>query len=169
MWGIQVAAAAVDVDDPISVPDGTILVRSAGEKECGRMADDTDGIRVGTCAVRSHPAPDASVEIISGETVDEMEVSVVHREVQIVRQTGEKSQDMVSFLGRAVVEQILVGRHSAVLPPQIPSAKFVIGAEGVEAHLLMVAQEHGHIGSRHNLLQHIHTAGAPVNHIPKDV
>ena len=33
----------------------------------------------------------------------------------------------------------------------------------------MVAQEHGYVGSLHDLLQQIHAAGAPINHIPKDV
>ena len=99
MWGIQVAAAAVDVDDPISVPDGTILVRPAGEKDRGCVADDTDGVRAGTYAVRFHPTPDASVTIMSGKAVDEMEFLVIYREVQTVRQSGEKTKDTVSFLG----------------------------------------------------------------------
>lgn len=46
MWGIQIAAAAVDINDPVSVPDGTILVHPAGKKYCGGVTNDTDGIRV---------------------------------------------------------------------------------------------------------------------------
>lgn len=51
---VQVAAAAVDV---VPVPDGVILVHSAGEKGRGGVADDADGVRIGACAVRFHPGP----------------------------------------------------------------------------------------------------------------
>ena len=104
--GIQVAAAAVDVDDPISVPDGIILVPPAGKKYRGCVTDDTDRIRVWICAVWFHATPNAGITIISGKTVDKMKVLVVHCEIQIVWQAGEKLQDAVSFLGRAVVEQL---------------------------------------------------------------
>lgn len=115
--GIQVAAAAVDINDPISMPDGTILVHPAGKKYCGCVTNDTDGIRVWTYTVWFHSPPDAGVAIISGKAMDEMKIPVTYRDVQIVRQSGEKLQDAVSFLRRAVVEQILVGGHSTVLPP----------------------------------------------------
>lgn len=117
MRGIQVAAAAVDVDDPISVPDGIILVRPAGKKYRGCVTDDTDRIRVRTCTVWFHATPNAGITIISGKSVDKMKVLAVHCEIQAVWQAGEKLQDAVSFLWRAVVEQFLVGSHSAVLLP----------------------------------------------------
>ena len=97
MWGIQVAAATVDVDDPVSVPDGRILFHPASEKDCGRMADDTGSVLVGAYAVWFHPTPDAGVVIISRKAVDKMKVLLAHREIQAVRQAGEKTQDTVSF------------------------------------------------------------------------
>lgn len=117
MWGLQIAAAAVDVKDPISVPNRTILVRPAGKKYRGCVTDDTDSIRVRTCAVLFHSPPDAGITIISRKTVDKMKVLILHSEVQAVWQSGEKLQDAVSFLWRAVVEQFLVGGYSTVLLP----------------------------------------------------
>lgn len=152
MRGIQVAAAAVDINDPISMPDGTILVRPSSEKDRGRMTNDTDGVLVGTYAVWLYPTPDASVTIMSRKAMHEMKFLVIYREVQTVRQSGEKTKDAVSFLGGAVVEQFLVGSHSTVLPPQIPGPKGIVGAKGTETHLFMVTQEHGHIGRLHDLL-----------------
>ena len=82
---VQVPTAAVDVDDPIPMPDGTILVRSAGEKDRRRVADDVDGGRIGTCAVRFHPAPDAGIMIFARETVDKMKFLIAHCEFQRIR------------------------------------------------------------------------------------
>ena len=101
---IQVAAAAVNINNPFSMPDGTILVHPAGKKYCGCVTDDTDSIWVRTCAIWFHATPNAGIAIISGKTVDKMKVLVVHGEIQIVWQAGEKLQDAVSFLWRAVVE-----------------------------------------------------------------
>ena len=81
MRGIQVAAAAVDVDDPISVPNRTILVRPAGKKYRGCVTDDTDSIRVRTCAIWFYSTPNAGITIISGKAVDKMKVLVLHCEI----------------------------------------------------------------------------------------
>lgn len=82
--GIQIAAAAIDVKDPVSVPDGIILVPPAGKKYRGCVTDDTDSIRVWTCTVWFHATPNAGITIISGKTVDKMKVLVVHCEIQAV-------------------------------------------------------------------------------------
>ena len=92
------------------------------------MADDTGSVLVGAYAVWFHPTPDAGVVIISRKAVDKMKVLLAHREIQAVRQAGEKTQDTVSFFGGAVVEQFPVGSHTSVLPSQIPGADFIIGA-----------------------------------------
>ena len=75
---------AVDVDDPIPMPDGGIHVHLAGEKDRGRVADDADGVRIGACAVRFHPAPYAGVVIVTWETVDQMKFLIAHCEFQII-------------------------------------------------------------------------------------
>ena len=49
MGSVQVTAAAVDVDDPVPMPDRGILIHSAGEKYCRGVADDADGVRIGAC------------------------------------------------------------------------------------------------------------------------
>ena len=72
--GVPVAAAAVNIDDPIPMPDREILVRSSGEKYCGCVADNTDGVRAGTDAIQLYSAPDAGVGIVTWETVNQVKV-----------------------------------------------------------------------------------------------
>ena len=90
MHGFPVATAAVNIDDPIPMPDGEILVHPAGEKDCGCVADNADSVWVGTSAARFRPAPDAGMEIVTGEAVNQMKVSAADGDLQAVRQTGEK-------------------------------------------------------------------------------
>ena len=90
MRGLQVAAATVNVDDPISMPDRKIFVNFTRKKHRRRVADNTDSVRVGAGAVRFHPAPDAGVVITAGEAMDQVKVLTADSELQIVRQAGEK-------------------------------------------------------------------------------
>ena len=112
------------------MPNGINLIRFVGEEYCGRVADDADGVRVGACAVRLHPAPDASFVVLTGAAMDQMELLTVHSEIQMVWQAREKTQDAVSLLRSAVVEQFPVGGCSTVVPPQIPGADFIAWAQG---------------------------------------
>ena len=41
--------------------------------------------------------------------------------------------------------------------------------QSAQAHLLVVAQKHGHIGRSHDLPEDVHSQGAPVNDVPQDV
>ena len=158
-----------NIDDAIPMPDGEILVHPAGKKDCGCVADNADSVWVGTSAARFRPAPDAGVGVVTGKAVNQMKVPAADGDLQAVRQPGEKTQDVVSPLGRAMVEQLPVGFHAAILPPQLPGTEFIVGPQGAQAHLLMVAQEHGHVGSLHDLLQYLYAARATVDHIPEDV
>lgn len=81
MGSVQVTAAAVDVDDPVPMPDRGILIHSAGEKYCRGVADDADGVRIGACAIWFYPAPDAGVVVVPWETVDKMELSLFKKSV----------------------------------------------------------------------------------------
>lgn len=107
------------------MPDGIILIRFVSEKYCGRVANDADGVRVGACAVRLHPAPNAGVGILTGAAVDQMELLTVYGEFQMICQARKKTKDAISLLGCTVVEQFPVGGCSTVVPPQIPGADFI--------------------------------------------
>ena len=48
----EMTAAAVDVDDSISVPDTEVLIVPPSQEIRGRVADNANGVRVGTPALR---------------------------------------------------------------------------------------------------------------------
>ena len=169
MGGVQVAAAAVDVEDPVPVPDGEVLIHPAGEEDRGGVAHDAEGVRAGTHAVRLRPAPDAGVTVRSGETVDQVEAPAVHCEGEVVRQAGQEPQDAAPLQGRPLVAQRPEGDHAAVLPPQLPGAQLAVGTQGAQAHLLVVAQQQGHVGGLHDPLQQVHAVRPPVDHVPDDI
>ena len=162
-------AAAVDIDDPIPVPDAEILVVLPGQKVRGRVADNANGVRVRAPALCGHTAPDTGLAVSAWAAVDEVELLCASRDVQLVRQAGEKPQDHVPLMGRPVIEQLPVGGRSAILPPQVPRPVLIVRTKGIQTHLLVVAQEHGHVGRSHDTIQNIHAHGAPVDHIPEDV
>lgn len=82
------------------MPDGEVLIMFACKEHGGRMADDTDGIRIGAPAVYLYTAPDAGVVVVSWVSVHQMELLPAHCQVQVVRQAGEKAQVCIPLLGR---------------------------------------------------------------------
>ena len=106
---LHATAAAVDVEDAVSMPDGEVLVMPVREEHCGRVANDADGVRVRASAVRLHPAPDAGVAVHSRAPMHQVEFLLAHCQVQVVRQAGKEVQDFVALLVRPVVEQFPVG------------------------------------------------------------
>ncbi len=163
------SAAAVNVDDPIPVPDAEVLIVPPGQKVRGRVADNVNGVRVRAPVLCGHTAPDTGLAVSTGTAVDKVGLLSTGYNVQMVRQTGEKPQDHIPLMGSPVVEQFPVGGRSAVLPPQVPHAVLIMRTKGIQTHLLVVAQEHGHVGRCHDLLKNIHAHSAPVDHIPEDV
>ena len=87
----------------------------------------------------------------------------------MVRQAGEKAQDLAALLVRPAIEQLPIGGRAAVHSPEVPGSKFVVWPQGAQAHLLVVAQEHGHIGCVHDHPEDVHPQGTPVDHIAQDV
>ena len=162
-------AAAVDVDDPISAPDTEILIVPPGQQVRGRVAHDANDVRVRTPALCGHTAPDTGLAVSAGTAVDKVELLSTDYNVQMVRQAGEKTQDHIPLMGRPVIEQFPVGGRTTVLPPQVPRTVLIMRAKGIQTHLLVVTQEHGHVGRCHDLLKDIHSHGTPVDHIPNDI
>lgn len=101
--------------------------------------------------------------------MDQVEFLFIHRDVQMIRQPGEKTQDLMPIPGSAAVEQSAIGAHPAILTPQFPGPYFLMQVQGAQTHLLMVAQQHGDIVRCHDLLQKLHTMGASVDHIPQNI
>ena len=101
--------------------------------------------------------------------MDNVELLSTDYDAQMVRQAGEKPQDHIPLMGSPVVEQFPVGGRSAVLPPQVSRPVLIMRTKGIQTHLLVVAQEHGHVGRSHDTIQNIHAHGAPVDHIPDDI
>lgn len=101
--------------------------------------------------------------------MDQVEALTAHLQVQVIRQAGEKAQEPGLFQPCPVVEQLPVGGHTAVLPPELPGAELVVRTQGTQAHLLVVAQEHGHVGRVHDLLEGVQAQGAPVDNVAQNV
>lgn len=169
MDGISAAAAAVNVEDPVSTPDGKVFPRSAGEENGRGMTNDADGVWIRTHAARFYPPPDAGVAIVSRAAVDQVKLLRAHREVPMIRQGRQEAEDAVSLGKGTAVTQLPVSDHPAVLAPQLPRAVFVVGAQCAQTHLLVVSQEQRHVGGLHDLFQQRNAIGTPVNYVAQDV
>ena len=101
--------------------------------------------------------------------MNKMKLPSADLEFQMIRQPGQKAQDRASLRWCPMIEQLPIGGHSPVLPPEIPCPEFIFRAERVKTHLLMIAKEHGHIGRSHDPAQDIHAHHPAVNHISDDV
>ena len=107
--------------------------------------------------------------VSAGTAVDTVKLLRADLNIQMVRQTGEKPQDRIPLVESLVIEQLPVGGRTAVLPPQVPRTALTMGPQGIQAHLLVVAQEHDHVGRGHDPLEDIHSQDAPVDHILENV
>ena len=148
------------------MPDGEILVVSVCEEHSRRVADDADGVREWTFAIRIYPAPDASVMVVSGIPMHQAEFLSTNLQIYQVREAAEKSQDLMAFLMCSAIEQLPVGWHSAIHPPKILGSKLTAWSEGAQTHLLMIAEKHGHIRRIHDDSEEIYAQGSTVDHIP---
>ena len=72
-------------------------------------------------------------------------------------------------MGRPMIEQFPIGGRAAVSPPKLAGTKFIMRSEGGEAHLFVVAQQHGHIRRIHDQPQDVHTHGAPVDSVTDNI
>lgn len=54
-------------------------------------------------------------------------------------------------------------------PSEIPESVFILGAENIQAHLLMVAKTHGHVGIGHDPAQDIYSHVAVVDSVPDNM
>ena len=151
------------------MPDGQGLVHPPGEKAGGRVAYNGGAAGERGGGIRLRPVPDAPVGVLRRHAVDQVEGPVPHGQLQMVGQAGEEPEHLPPLPGGADVEQAAVGAVSAVLPPEGPAAVDVVGPQGVQAHLLMVAQQHMDVVRGHDLQEQVHTAGAAVDDVPDDV
>ena len=163
------AAPAVQIQNTLPVPDAEILVHPAGEERGGRVAHKTQRPRTGRPAVCAHPAPEAALTVRSGVAVNQVEFPAAHLQIQVIGQDGQEAQDAAADLGRAAVDQFPIGGHTAVLPPKLPGAILVPGAQRVQTHLLVVSKKQRDIAALQNLLQELHAMGTPVDDIAQDV
>lgn len=72
-------------------------------------------------------------------------------------------------MGRTVIERFPVGGGPAVLPPEFSGTGSVVRAQGIQAHLLVVAQEHRHVRRIHDFPQNIDAQCAAVYRVPEDI
>ena len=86
-----VAAAAVDVDDPVPMPDGQSLVHPPGKEAGGGVAHDGGAVGEWGDAVGHRPVPDPPVRVLRRHAVDQVEGLGDYLELEIIGQ-GEKQR-----------------------------------------------------------------------------
>ena len=65
-------AAAIDVNDAVTMPYPEGLVTDAGQEVDRRVADDADGVRVRTSILWFDASPDARIMVSTGTTMNEV-------------------------------------------------------------------------------------------------
>lgn len=101
--------------------------------------------------------------------MDQMEPPAARFQIQAVRQGAEEVQRPLP-LGLRQPEQGLVGDLPAVAPPVVHSPLVVGVVHGLEAHRLMVAQQHYRVGPCHHVQQEVHPAdAAPVHRVAQKI
>ena len=97
-------AAAIDVNDAVTMPYPEGLVTDAGQKVDRRVADDADGVRVRTSIFWLDASPDARITVSTGTTMNKVKLLSINGNVQMIRQSSQEAQDHVTLMGRAMVE-----------------------------------------------------------------
>ena len=55
------------------------------------------------------------------------------------------------------------------MPPKLTGTKLIMRAKGGKAHLLVIAQQHGHVGRIHDQPQDVYTHSASVDGVTDDI
>lgn len=102
-------AAAIDVNDAVTMPYPDGLVTDTGQEVDRRVADDADGVRVRTSIFWLDASPDARITVSPGTTVNEVKLLSANSNVQMIRQPGQEAQDHIPLVRCPMVEQLPVG------------------------------------------------------------
>ena len=93
---VAIAAAAVNINDAITMPYPKRLVTNTSQEVDRRMADDADGVRVRTSILRLDASPNARITVCTGTTVDEVKLLPTDGNVQMIRQSSQEAQNRVA-------------------------------------------------------------------------
>ena len=102
-------AAAIDVNDAVTMPYPEGLVTDTGQEVDRRVADDADGVRVRTSIFWLDASPDARITVSTGTTMNKVKLLSINGNVQMIRQSSQEVQDHITLMGRAMVEQLPIG------------------------------------------------------------
>ena len=102
-------AAAIDVNDAVTMPYPEGLVTDTGQEVDRRVADDADGVRVRTSIFWLDASPDARIMVSTGTTMNKVKLLSINGNVQMIRQSSQEAQDHITLMGRAMVEQLPIG------------------------------------------------------------
>ena len=102
-------AAAIDVNDAVTMPYPEGLVTDTGQEVDRRVADDADGVRVRTSIFWLDASPDARITVSTGTTMNKVKLLSINGNVQMIRQSSQEAQDHITLMGCAMVEQLPIG------------------------------------------------------------
>ena len=102
-------AAAIDVNDAVTMPYPEGLGTDTDQEVDRRVADDADSARVRTSIFWLDAYPDARITVGTGAAVNEVELLPTDGNVQMIRQSSQEAQDHITLMGRAMVEQLPIG------------------------------------------------------------
>ncbi len=96
MRRIAIAAAAIDVNDAVTMPYTKRLVIDTSQEVDRCVADDADGVRVRTSILRLDASPNARITVCTGAAVNEVELLPTDGNVQMIRQSSQEAQNRVA-------------------------------------------------------------------------
>ena len=166
---VAIAAAAVNINDAITMPYTKRLVIDTSQEVDRRVADDADSARVRTSIFWLNASPDARITVGTGAAVNEVELLPTDGNVQMIRQSSQEAQNYVTLVRCPMVEQLPIGGRTAVLSPKLTGTKLIMRAKGGKAHLFVIAQQHGHVGRIHDQPQDVYTHSASVDGVTDDI
>ena len=102
-------AAAIDVNDAVTMPYPEWSATDTSQKVDRRVADDADSVRIRTSILRLDASPDARITVGAGAAVNEVELPPVNGNVQMIRQSSQEAQDHITLMGRAMIKQLPIG------------------------------------------------------------
>lgn len=98
MCCLLMTAAAIDVNDAVTMPYPEGLGTDTDQEVDRRVADDADGVRVRTSIFWLDASPDARIMVSTGTTMNKVKLLSINGNVQMIRQSSQEAQNHVALV-----------------------------------------------------------------------